>query len=97
MIFESTCTATDNETCYVSVRVAIDCPYHKTCCDAHTNKCKVCRNNKQRSRFEPVETVRIPYIYDNPQPYYPYFPYRDYPSVPCTGSSGVFWDWPHKC
>ena len=33
----------------------VDCKYRRTCCDAFTNKCKVCRNNKLRSRFEPVD------------------------------------------
>ena len=69
------------KTFFVSKEIHIDCPYRTTCCDARTSKCKVCRNNKHRSYFEPVD--------DSPRwPSHP--PWRYDPGPTCTTS--FFWE-----
>lgn len=55
----------------------LGCIYWDKCQDAHTDKCKSCRHNPNRSFYEPAvpdPIPRVPYIPPR-DPYVPYYPW----------------------
>lgn len=63
----------------------VECPYRNDCCEADSEKCQSCINNKKRSYYRHKDYYPY-YPYYPPEPYYPY--YWTYPSTTITYWTG---------
>ena len=64
----------------------VDCPYQEKCADYHSELCKTCKKNNNRSYYEPVQETCYPYVWPYQWTYH--WPYQwPITSNPCCGDA----------